>query len=125
MRAKPKRKLTSRTIARRAAIWASEKQAIDILVLDLRKVTDFTDYCVICTGAVDVHVKAISNHIDEQLNECGWRPKQIEGSNNLRWVLMDYVDVIIHVLQPDARGFYSLERLWGDAQVVKIKELDN
>lgn len=124
MHAKP-RKLTSRTIARRAALWADEKQAMDILVLDLRKVTDFTDYFIICTGAVDVHVRAIYQHIESELKKIGWRPKQIEGQQSLRWILMDYVDVVIHVLQPDMRGFYSIERLWGDAPIVKIKGINS
>ena len=118
------RKLTARTAARRAALFAAEKQAIDIIVLDLRKVTDFCDYFVICSGAVDVHVKAIYDHIESELIKIGWKPKHTEGKENYRWVLMDYIDIVVHVFQSDARGYYSLERLWGDAPLVEIKGLN-
>ncbi|MCF7811406.1 ribosome silencing factor [bacterium] len=118
------KQLTPRTAAKRAAIHAFEKQAIDIVVLDLRQVTDFTDYFVICSGAVDVHVKAIYNHIEDHLRKIGWKPRHVEGTENSRWILMDYIDIIVNIFQPDARGYYSLERLWGDAKQVKIKELE-
>lgn len=121
MPGKTTKSLTPRTLTRRAALFASDKQALDILVLDLRKVTDFTDYFVICSGAVDVHVKAIYEHIEEELRKLGYKPTHIEGEENLRWVLMDYVDFIVHVFQADVRGYYSIERLWGDAGEVKIK----
>lgn len=113
-----------RTAARRAALFASEKQAIDIIVLDLRKVTDFCDYFMICSGAVDVHIKAIYQHIENELVKIGWKPNHIEGRENYRWVLMDYIDLVVHVMQPDARGYYSLERVWGDAPRVRIRELE-
>jgi len=121
---KKKKQLTVRTAAKRAAIYSLDIQAIDIVVLDVRKVTDFTDYFVICSGAVDVHVKAIHNHIDDELRKIGWKPKHVEGTENSRWILMDYIDMIVNIFQPDARGYYSLERLWGDAKIVKIKELE-
>jgi len=119
-----KKKLTTRTAARRAALIASEKQAIDIIVLDLRKVADFCDYFVICSGAVDVHVKAIYQHIEAELIKIGWKPKHTEGTENYRWVLMDYFDLVVHVFQSDARGYYSLERLWGDTPRVIVKGLE-
>ncbi len=118
------KKLTTRIAARRAALFASEKQAIDIIVLDLRKVADFCDYFVICSGAIDVHVKAIYQHIEAELIKVGWKPKHTEGTENYRWVLMDYIDLVVHVFQSDARGYYSLERLWGDALQVIVKGLD-
>ncbi|MDP8238726.1 MAG: ribosome silencing factor [Candidatus Hatepunaea meridiana] len=124
MAVKQVKKLTVRTAARRAALFAAEKQAIDIIVLDLRKVTDFCDYFVIASGAVDVHVKAIYEYIEFELKKIGWRPNHIEGRENHRWVLMDYFDLIVHVLQPDARGYFSLETLWSDATRVKIKGLE-
>ena len=108
-------------MARKAATLAAEKQAIDILVLDLRKVTDFTDYFVICSGAVDVHVKAIYEHIEAGFLKLGWRCDHIEGADTCRWVLMDYIDLLVHVFQPDTRGYYALEKLWGDALPVKVE----
>lgn len=90
-------------------------------MLDLRKVTDFTDYFIICSGVVDVHVKAIMDHIEEELIKIGWKPRNVEGTDNKRWILLDYVHFVVHIMQPDARGHYSIERLWGDAPQVKIK----
>ncbi|MFH0765727.1 MAG: ribosome silencing factor [Calditrichota bacterium] len=123
MTTKPRPPLTARTAARRAALFAAEKQAQDIIVLDLRKVTDFTDYFVICTGSVDVHVRAIQDAIESGLRNIGWRPKHIEGSETCRWALLDYIDIVVHVFQPEARRFYAVERLWGDAPLVEIKGL--
>jgi len=119
-----KKKLTSRTAARRAALFATQKQAIDIIVLDLRKVADFCDYFVICSGAVDVHVKAIYQYVEEELTKIGWKPRHTEGTENYRWVLLDYIDLVVHVFQSDARGYYALERLWGDAPRVQVKGLE-
>jgi ribosome-associated protein len=110
-----------RTVARRAALLAADKQAIDIIVLDVRKVTDFADFFVICTGAVNVHVQAIADHIERGLRGLGYKPLHTEGAESQRWVLLDYVDIVIHVFQPEARGYYSLERLWGDAPRLTIK----
>lgn len=125
MPAKRRPPLLPRTIARRAALIAADKLATDIVVLDLRKVTDFTDFFVICTGSVDVHVKAIADYVENELRKLGWRPLHVEGADRNRWVLLDYVDIVIHVFQPEARGYYSLERLWGDAPQLKIKGLDS
>ena len=124
MPAKRTRSLLPRTIARRAALLAADKKAIDLVVLDLRKVTDFADYFVICSGAVDVHVKAIGDNIENELRKQGVKPLHVEGTENLRWMLIDYVDVIIHIFQPDARSYYQLEKLWGDAHRVKISGID-
>jgi len=118
------RKLLPRTIARRAALFAAEKQASNIILLDLRKVTDFTDYFLICTGSVDVHVRAIVNHVEDSLQKLGWKPIHTEGSDTGKWVLLDYMHLVVHVFQPESRKYYSLERLWGDAPVVEVKGLD-
>ena len=112
-----------RTAARRAAFAAAGKKGLDIIVLDVRKITDFTDYFVICTGAVDVHVHAIKDAVEVELRRAGWKPHNVEGEENARWVLMDYIDLVVHIFQPDARSYYSLERLWGDAPRVQIKGL--
>ena len=119
-----KNPLKARTVVRRAAILALEKQALDIVVLDLRKVTDFTDYFLVCTGVVDVHVKAIYSHIEDSLIPFGWKPKHVEGKDTFKWILLDYFDFVVHVLQPDARGHFSIEKLWGDASKIVIKELN-
>jgi len=118
---KPVRPLT---LAKRAALLAADKQALQIVVLDVRKITDFTDFFVICSGAVDVHCKAIADYIENELRRQGYPPTHSEGADTQRWILIDYVDVIVHIFQPDARNYYALERLWGDAKVVKVKGVE-
>jgi ribosome-associated protein len=113
--------LQTRTVARRAVQFAADKKAVDIVLLDMRKVTDIADYFLICTGVVDAHVRAIVDNIDHELSQLGWEPRHVEGRTQNRWVLVDYVDIIVHVLQPDARGYFAIERLWGDAARVKVK----
>jgi ribosome-associated protein len=108
-----------------AANAASEKQAIDIVVLNLKEVADFTDYFLICTGVVDVHVKAIHDSIDEALRKLGTKPKHAEGLETSRWILLDYFDFVVCIFQPDARGFYAIEKLWGDAEFVTIKGVND
>lgn len=121
MATKTTKPLQTRTIARRAAQFAADKKAIDIVLLDMRRVTDIADYFLVCTGVVDAHVKAIFDNIDNELSRLGWEPRHIEGRAQMRWVLVDYVDLIVHVLQPDARGYFAIEKLWGDATRVKVK----
>ena len=100
---------------RRAADLASQRKADDVLVLDLRGISTATDYFVIASGTSDVHVKAIAEHVGEELEKEGVRPQHVEGMTGARWVLLDYVDFIVHVFHPQARAFYQLENLWGDA----------
>ncbi len=112
------------TLAKRAALLAANKQAMQILVLDVRKIADFTDFFVICSGAVDVHCKAIADYVETELRRQGYPPAHTEGTDTQRWILLDYIDVIVHIFQPEARNYYALERLWGDAKVVKVKGLE-
>ena len=95
-----------------------EKQGEDIIALNLEELSSICDAFVICTGTVDVHVKAIVDHIMKSLEEetPRIRARHVEGYTGLNWVLIDFADVIVHVLQPKAREFYQLERLWGDAE---------
>ncbi len=99
----------------RAAELALELKAHDVLVLDLRGISSATDYFVIAGGTSDVQVKAISEHVVDELKKEGVRPAHVEGVRGGRWVLMDYVDFVVHVFHPQARQFYQLENLWGDA----------
>ncbi len=100
---------------RRAAELAQERKGHDVLVLDLRGISSATDYFVIAGGTSDVQVKAIAEHVVEELKKDGVRPQHLEGLQGGRWVLLDYVDFVVHVFHPQARDFYQLERLWGDA----------
>ena len=100
---------------RRAASLALERKAHDVLILDLRGISTATDYFVIAGGRSDVQVKAIADHVLDELKKDGVRPGHSEGLRGGRWALLDYVDFIVHVFHPEARAFYQLENLWGDA----------
>lgn len=103
---------------------ASEKKASDIVTLDLRQVASFTEFFLICDGANQRQVKAISDGIEEELRKAGKRPSHIEGYSSAEWILLDYGDFIAHVFSVASRRFYDLERLWRDANRVEIKEED-
>ena len=107
-------------IARRAAQLASELKASNIVVLDLRGVTDMTDFFVIASGTSDTHVRAVAEHIQAGLKESGVSTTMTEGLTQGRWALLDYTDCVIHVFHPTLRQFYQLERLWGDAKPVNL-----
>lgn len=107
--------------ARRAAELCLDLKAADVVLLDLRRVSDATDYFVIAGGSSDTHVRAIAEHVLEQLKHEGVRAHHVEGLPQGRWVLIDYVDFVVHVFHPALRAFYQLERLWGDAGVVKLE----
>ena len=87
----------------------------DLVALDLRDVSDATDFFVIATGTSDAHVRGIADAVIEALRQAGQRPHHVEGLTVGRWVLLDYVDFVIHVFHPESRAFYQLERLWSDA----------
>lgn len=112
--------MTPKKLALTAGKLALEKNGFDIAILDLRKLSDVASYFVICSGSVDIHVKAIADNIMEGLKEKDVRAWHIEGSKNLQWVLLDYVTVVVHIFQPETRDFYSLEKLWGDAPSEKL-----
>jgi ribosome-associated protein len=103
-------------LARWAADYAADVKAIDIVELDLREVLGYTDYFVICSGGTDRQTKAIHDRIHEGMKkQHGILPRRVEGLREARWILMDYLDVIVHVFTPDAREYYRLEQLWGEA----------
>ena len=103
-------------IAAHAVDAMADKQATDIVVLDLRSIAAMADFFVLGTGGSDVQIRAIANgvmdHVEEQ---CEERPWQREGTEALEWVVLDYVDVVIHVFNKEKRAHYNIERLWGDA----------
>ena len=101
----------------RAAELALDRKAQDVTLLDLRNLSSATDFFLIATGRSDTHVSAIADHMIDELKKEGVRPVGVEGLRGGRWVLVDYVDFVVHVFHPAAREFYQLERLWGDAPV--------
>jgi ribosome-associated protein len=113
----------SKALAECIAAAAVDKKAVDVVILDLRKLDALTDYFVICSGDVDQHVRAIADHIqDEVKKKTGDRILHREGRGSLNWVLLDYVDVVVHVFKPAFREYYRLEDLWGDAELSKYKD---
>jgi ribosome-associated protein len=109
-------------LSKRISQLMFEKKAERVVLADLEGLTSVTDFFVMCTATSDMHARAISDHIQDELEKAGIRVHHKEGYSSLRWVLLDYVDVIAHVFQKDAREFYDLERLWGDAQFIKMKD---
>jgi ribosome-associated protein len=101
-----------------------DKKGYDITVLDLRELSAMADYFIICSADANVQVKAIADEVDKKLRKDGIKCYHREGYNSLNWVLLDYFDVIVHVFKKDAREFYNLEKLWGDAKIEEIKNID-
>ncbi len=99
---------------------ASDKKAVNSVVLDLREVTEFTDFFIITAGTNVRQVQAISDGIEEDLKLIDTRPSRIEGYNTAEWILMDYGDFVVHIFEEKARQFYDLERLWRDAKKVEL-----
>lgn len=98
-----------------AAELALERKAEGVMALDLRGISSATDFFILATGNSDVQVRAIADHVLKELAKEGVRPLNVEGLDRARWVLLDFVDFVIHILHPSAREFYQLELLWGDA----------
>lgn len=114
--------LSALELARTAGKLALEKKGLDVRILKLQKLTTICDYFVIVSGDADVQVNAISRHIFDELAERGYRPISREGMSEGNWVLLDYVDVVVHVFYEPTRRFYALEQLWGDAPVERLED---
>jgi ribosome-associated protein len=107
--------LSPERLAITIAAHAADRKAIDIVALDLRQVAGYTDFFVICSGNTDRQTKAIHDAIHQGLKKNeGLLPRRVEGVSEARWILMDYLDVVVHVYTPETRDFYRLESLWGD-----------
>lgn len=110
------RELAPEQLAERIAEIASDKLAQEIRVFDLRGIVSYTDFFVICSGNTERQTKSIHDAIYQELkDDHGLLPRRVEGLSESRWILMDYLDAVIHIFTPDARSFYRLEQLWGDA----------
>ncbi|GIX07627.1 MAG: hypothetical protein KatS3mg115_2030 [Candidatus Poribacteria bacterium] len=112
----------SERIARLAAEAALSRKAQDVLLMDLRGLATFADFFVLCTGTSETHIEGITDIVLERLEEAGERPWHAEGARGAQWVLLDYVDVVVHVFSREARLFYGLERLWADAKQVPLSD---
>ena len=98
----------------------ADRKAQDIVVLDLRGLSNAADFFVIASGTSDTHVRAVAEHVTEALELAGVRVHHAEGLTQGRWALLDFVDIVVHVFHPSQRDFYQLERLWGDAPRVAL-----
>ena len=107
-------------LAERAAWYALAKKAEDVVILDLRGLSDVCDFFVIASGQADVQVRAIARAIAEGLRGIGQSPVGTEGVEEGRWALLDFVDVVVHVFRPEVREYYQIERLWNDAATLPI-----
>jgi ribosome-associated protein len=114
------RLVESANAARVAALSADDKKGKDVRILDIRSISTVTDYFVICTGTSNTHVRAIADNVEAKLSELGLELHHTEGYQNGRWILLDFVDVVVHVMHKDEREFYNLERLWGDAREIAM-----
>ena len=112
----PKKILLETSARVREAVAAAEdRKAVDLKVLHLGQISDFTEYFVLCSGTSERQVQAIADAVEERLRAEGVRPLHVEGYNRGQWVLLDYGDLVVHIFQEEIRRFYALERLWGDA----------
>jgi ribosome-associated protein len=107
---------------RKAAGLCVDQRANDVLILNLQRVSDMTDYFVIASGTSDTHVRSVAEHVVTELKKAGMSVYHVEGMAQGRWVLLDYVDFVVHVFHPSLRAFYQLERLWGDAETTTVTE---
>jgi ribosome-associated protein len=113
--------MTPEHMTKLAAAYAADKKAIDIVALDLREVAGYTDFFVICSGGTDRQAKAIHDAIHMGLKkDHDLLPRRVEGITEAKWILMDYLDVVVHVFTPDTRDFYRLEQLWGDVPRLEL-----
>jgi len=113
--------LTPEELAGAIVELAADRKAVDIVQLDLRGMIGYTDYFVICSGRTERQTKAIHDAIYEGLKSAHGRlPERVEGLPGARWILMDYLDVVVHVFVPDTRDYYRLEQLWGEAPVLAV-----
>lgn len=112
--------MESSLLANRISQLIFNKKGYDVKILDLKELTSITDYFVICTGDSDTQIKAIADEIDKKLRDENIKVWHIEGYESLNWVLLDYVDVVVHIFKKETREFYNLEKLWGDAPTIEV-----
>lgn len=114
--------MTSKTLSKKIAAAALSKKGYDIVVMDIKKLTTMTDYFVVCSVDSDTQARAVADAVKQDLVEEGESPVRKEGYSEGRWVLLDYVDVVLHIFHKDVRPYYNLEKLWGDAKFEYIKD---
>ncbi|HCY76268.1 MAG TPA: ribosome silencing factor [Ignavibacteriales bacterium] len=114
--------MDSKIFAEKIADLIFNKKGYDVRILDLRELATFSDFFVICSADSDTQVKAIADEIDRSLKDEGIKCWHKEGYMALSWVLLDYIDVVVHVFKKEAREFYNIEKLWGDAPTIEVED---
>ncbi len=107
--------MRTKTLAKKIAAFALGKKAYDVIIMDLRNLTDMTDYFVICSADSDTQVKAVADAVLDGMGKLGAEAWHSEGLSQRQWALLDYVDVVVHIFHKEVRKFYNLEKLWGDS----------
>lgn len=108
--------MDSKQLALQCRELADNRKADNIVILDLRKLPGVTDFMVLCSGTSDPHLRAIEEEISHKLrDDHALRPRAVDGTRHSGWIVLDYVDVLVHVMKPDVRAHYDLEGLWNDA----------
>ncbi len=113
--------MTSLETAKMAVKALDSKKALDITVIKIQDISAIADYFVIATGTSSTHVKALADEVEAQLDEAGISVSHVEGYRSNSWILLDYVDVVVHVFSDEAREYYDLERLWQDGEIIDIE----
>ncbi len=114
--------MRTKTLAKKIAQFALSRKAHDVAIMDLRKLTDMADFFVLCSADSDTQVKAVADAIADGTDTIGIAAWHSEGLTHRQWVLLDYVDVVVHVFHKEARRFYGLEKLWGDAVIERVED---
>jgi len=102
---------------------ADDKKALDIVILDISHIASFANYFLFCSGESSRQIQAIADEVEARLKYSGFRPSHIEGYRNAEWILMDYMDLVIHIFSRNARAYYNLERLWRDGKRMDVEKL--
>ncbi len=102
---------------------ADDKKAHDLVALDISAIASFADHFLICTGDSSRQMQAIADEVEQRLKACGIRPSHVEGYQNAEWILMDYIDLVVHIFSKNARIYYDLERLWRDGKKLDVEEM--
>jgi ribosome-associated protein len=114
--------MSSQDLANRISQLALSKKGNNVIIMDLKELSDVTDFFVIVSCESDIHVKIIANYIEQELKKEMIRVWHKEGYNKLNWVLLDYVDVVTHIFRPETREYYGLEKLWADAKISRVED---
>ena len=117
-----KKNLKSKELAKKMVELMLDKKAFDIKVMHVEKLTSLSDIFIICSSDSAPQSRAIANHLKDELSKINIKPLHIEGYQHLKWVLIDYINIVVHIFDKEARDYYNFESLWSDGKIESIKE---